>query len=199
MLDFKDFEPNDKVFEPKAKPDTLEVMEVSAPQKDEVDLMAKAEGETALDVGADFFEKDIGLSEEDRQTLMKQMVKVAEKYGEEKRSISVAENKIKGRKGKLQEVEEKLFAMLEACGMQSFGAGAFTYFTRVDSYPSIAVEKAAFRWIEREGFRHIIKLNVNLKTLGSTIKEIFETTGEKPGENDGIDIRTVNRVGVRKR
>jgi len=52
---------------------------------------------------------------------------------------------------------------------------------------------------KREGFGDIIKLAVNLRSLGSVIKEVFENTGENPGDKDGINIRTVNRVGVRKR
>ena len=137
--------------------------------------------------------------EEKVESLPKEMVTLAEEYGEEKRSISAAEQKIKVRKRGQAIKEEKLFAMFEAIGMDSFGAGAYTYYTKVDSYPSIAVEKAAFKWIRKEGFKHLIRPSVNLKTLGSMVKEVFEVTGAAPGEKDGIDIRTVNRVGVRKR
>lgn len=139
------------------------------------------------------------LFEEKVESLPQEMVSLAEEYGEEKRSISAAEQKIKTRKRIQAEKEEKLFAMFEAVGMTTFGTGAWTYYTKVDSYPSIEVEKAAHKWIKGEGFGDIIKLTVNLKSLGSVIKEVFEVTGAAPGEEDGIKIRIVNRVGVRKR
>jgi len=145
------------------------------------------------DLGA-FFEEKV-------ESLPHEMVSLAEEYGEEKRSIKAAENKIKARKRVLLEKEEKLFAMFEAIGMTTFGTGEYTYYTRVDSYPSIDANKvkAAHTWIKEEGFGDIIKLTVNLKSLGSVLKEVFEVTGVVPGEEDGIKIRTVNRVGVRKR
>ena len=139
------------------------------------------------------------LFEGDAESLPKEMVKLAEEYGKEKQAIRSAENEIKARKKKQAEKEEKLFAMLEAAGIETFGTGEYTYYKRVDSYPSIANEKMAHKWIKEEGFGDIIKLAVNLRSLGSVIKEVFETTGEMPGEEDGINIRTVKRVGVRKR
>ncbi|MCK4822748.1 hypothetical protein KA005_43695 [bacterium] len=149
------------------------------------------EGTPMEDLGCFFNESQGKLPEE--------MVKLAEAYGKEKRSITAAEQKIKARKRVQAEKEERLFAMFDACGMSTFGTGEYNYYTRVDSYPSIAVEKAAFKWIEGEGYKDIIKLTVNLRSLASVIKEVFETTGAAPGEKSGIKIRTVNRVGVRKR
>ena len=139
------------------------------------------------------------LFEEKVTSLPKKMVELAEEYGKEKQAIKTAENKIKARKKIQAEKEEKLFAMLEAAGIETFGTGEYTYYKRIDSYPSIADEEKAHRWIKKEGFGDIIKLAVNLRSLGSAIKEIFETTGEIPGEEEGIKVRTVNRVGVRKR
>lgn len=175
-MDFKEFEPD------------TGVVEVSVPQKTTPKEAGTLQNLTTL------FEEKV-------ESLPQEMVKLAEEYGEEKRSISQAEQKIKGRKREQAEKEEKLFAMFEAVGMTTFGTGAWTYYTRVDSYPSIDADKvpAAHKWIKEEGFGDIIKLTVNLKSLGSVIKEVFEVTGTVPGEEDGIDIRIVNRVGVRKR
>jgi len=137
--------------------------------------------------------------EEKVESLPQEMVSLAEEYGKEKRDIRSAENKIKARKKDQAEKEEKLFAMLEAVGIETFGTGEYTYYKKIDSYPSISNEKEAHAWIKREGFGDIIKLAVNLRSLGSVIKEVFENTGENPGDKDGISIRTVKRVGVRKR
>ena len=187
MLDFKDMaSQNDTI---KSLPDQdlscFSIPEIKIPE------IKIPEGIQMQDLNCFFNESQGSLPEE--------MVKLAEEYGEEKRSISQAEQKIKARKRVQAEKEEKLFAMFEGCGMTTFGTGNYTYYTRVDSYPSVAEEKRAFKWIRGEGFKHIIRPTVNLKILGSMIKEVFEVTGTIPGEDDGIKIRTVNRVGVKKR
>ena len=146
-----------------------------------------------------FKEFGSNIFKEDVESLPKEMAELAEEYGEEKRAIKSAENEIKARKKIQAEREEKLFALMDAAGIENFGTGGYTFFTRVDSYPSIADEEKAHRWIKEEGFGDIIKLAVNLRSLGSVIKEVFEITGEIPGEEEGIKVRTVNRVGVRKR
>lgn len=139
--------------------------------------------------------------EEEAKTPTDEMVKLAEVYGEEKRSIKEAENKVEVRKGELAKQEATLFAMLEGLEMDSFSSKGYTYFRKVDSYASVDAEetKAAFEWIKEAGFGEIIKLTVNARSLTSVLKEVFETTGEIPSESDGIKCRTVNRVGVRKK
>jgi len=146
-----------------------------------------------------FKEFGSNIFKEDIKSLPKEMAELAEEYGKEKQAIKSVENEIKARKKIQAEREEKLFALMDVTGIETFGTGEYTYYKRVDSYPSIADEEKAHRWIKEEGFGDIIKLAVNLRSLGSAIKEIFETTGEIPGEEEGIKVRTVNRVGVRKR
>jgi len=90
--------------------------------------------------------------EEKVESLPEEMVKLAEEYGKEKSDIRFTENLIKDRKRKQAKREEKLFAMLEAAGMETFGTGENTYYKRIDSYPSIANEEMAHKWIKEEGF-----------------------------------------------
>ena len=152
--------------------------------------------------------KDIGEMEdlasafaESQELVPHDMVTLAEKYGKEKRSIKAAENKIKARKEALTEQEVMLFNVLEGLGIQSFSSKGFTYFTKIDSYASVDADKTknAFEWIRGEGFGDIIKLTANPRSLTSVVKEVFETTRAVPGDDDGINIRVVNRVGVRKK
>jgi len=129
------------------------------------------------------------------------IVLLAEQYGKEKTSIKTEENNLKGRKEKLLKKETELFAIMEGLNLESFSSTEHTFFKKVDSYASVdasSTEKA-HEWIRGAGFDDIIKLAVNARSLSAAIKENFETTGEVPGENEGIKIRTVNRVGVRKR
>ena len=138
---------------------------------------------------------------ESQEAIPHDMVTLAEKYGEEKRSIKAAENKIKCRKEALAKQEAVLYNVIEGFGIQSFSSEGFTYFTKIDSYASVDAARTdeAFAWIRREGFGDIIKLTANARALTSVIKEVFEITGEKPEESDGLKIRTVSRVGIRKK
>ena len=138
---------------------------------------------------------------ESQEPVPLEMVTLAEKYGEEKRSIKAAENKIKNRKEALAKQEAVLYNVIEGLGIQSFSSKGYTYFTKIDSYASVDAARTnnAFAWIRGEGFGDIIKLTANARSLTSVVKEVFEITGERPEESDGINIRVVNRVGVRKK
>lgn len=129
------------------------------------------------------------------------MVDLATAYGKEKRSIKSAETVIKQRKGDLAVQEATLYALLEDAGISSFSSGGYTYFMRVDTYASVDASKTdvAFKWLEDEDLEYLIKRTVNSRSLSSAIKTVIEETGETPGENEGIKINTVNRVGVRKK
>lgn len=135
------------------------------------------------------------------EALPSEVVELAHEYGEEKRSIKVAESSVEARKSALAKVEEKLYAMIEATGMTSFSTAEYTYYTRIDSYASVDAgnREAAFKWIRDEGYGDIVKLTANAQSLTSVVKQVFEATGGVPGEDDGIKLRTVNRVGVRRR
>lgn len=129
------------------------------------------------------------------------MVELAEVYGEEKRSIKAAESKIKLRKAELETKEGILYAMLEGVGITSFSTGGYTYFARIDTYASVdaAKREAAFKWLKDLGYDYLIKETVNAQSLTAEVKKHIEETQETPGEDEGIKIRTVNRVGVRKK
>ena len=129
------------------------------------------------------------------------MVDMATGYGEEKKAIRDAENIIKKRKADLATTEEKLYALLEDQGITSFSTGGFTYFARVDTYASVdpEIRDVAFAWIKRNGYDYLIKEAVNAQSLTTAVKEYIEENLETPGETDGIKIRAVNRVGIRKK
>ena len=140
-------------------------------------------------------------TEGDSDILPSSMVDLAVVYGAEKRAIKDVENKIKMRKAALAIMEEKLYALLEDEGIESFSTNGFTYFTRIDTYASVdkAQEGVAFAWIKEAGYEYLIKATVNAQSLTVAVKEYIEENEEIPGETEGIKIRTVNRVGVRKK
>ena len=129
------------------------------------------------------------------------MVDMATIYGMEKRSIKSAEAKIKQRKQDLAIKEATLYALLEDAGISSFSSGGYTFFQRVDMYASVDASKTeiAFKWLEGEDLEYLIKRTVNSRSLSSAVKTVIEETGDTPGEEEGINIKTVNRVGVRKK
>ena len=129
------------------------------------------------------------------------IVPLAQKYGTEKNAIKTDEAKIKKRKAALAEQEAELFLLLENIGIESFVTGGHTYYRRVDTYYSINVGKAetALEWVRSAGYGGSIKETVNFQTLTSNIKEFIEGEGEPPTEKDGMNVRVVNRVGVRKK
>ena len=129
------------------------------------------------------------------------MVDLADIYGKEKRSIRSAEAAIKQRKEALAVQEATLYALLEDAGISSFSSGGYTYYMRVDMYATVDANKAecAFRWLEGEDLDYLIKRTVNCRSLSSAIKVIINETGETPGEEEGVNIKIINRVGVRKR
>jgi hypothetical protein len=137
----------------------------------------------------------------DPDELPRTMVESAKEYGEESRSIKAAESKIKLRKADLRLKEEALYATFEDVGITSFSTGGYTYFARIDTYASVDAAKrgAAFKWLRDIGYDYLIKETVNAQSLTAEVKKHIEETQETPGEDEGIKIRIVNRVGVRKK
>ena len=135
------------------------------------------------------------------EALPAKMVDLADMYGKEKRSIEQAEAVIKQRKEVLATQEATLYALLDNIEIDSFSSGGYTFFKKVDMYATIDAsrEGVAFKWLEDEDFDYLIRRTVNCKSLSSAIKTVIEETGEMPGEDEGIKIRIVNRVGVRKK
>jgi len=135
------------------------------------------------------------------QETSQDIVRLAEQYGKEKRSIKEEEGKLKKRKEKLLKKEAELFAILDCTGIESLSSPEWTFYKRVDTYASVDANMTskAHDWIKEAGYEDIIRLAVNSRSLTKAVKEIFEETGEVPGEDEGIKVRTVNRVGVRKR
>jgi len=130
------------------------------------------------------------------------MVNLAVEYGKEKNAIKGAEEQIKARKDALSKQEEMLYLLLDNAGMSSFSAEGHTYYKRIDTYASIDMGNAevALEWIREAGYGDSIKETVNPRTLTTIIKEYSEQFGgELPADTDGIKIRTVNRVGIRKK
>ena len=130
------------------------------------------------------------------------MVRLAREYGEEKRSIKLAENLIKMRKESLAKQEAILYDMLNTTGISSFSIEGYTYFARIDMYASVDAANTgqAFAYLENQDLDYLIKRTVNSRSLTSALKAIAEEDPDNmPGDEDGIKTRTVNRVGVRKK
>jgi len=188
MLEFKDME-------------SIPLTDCKPERREPLPEYPEPSGTVVPNVGISLHDLDGFFNESQEEALPVEMIKLAEEYGEEKRSIKAAENKIKARKTKLAEQEATLFGVLEGLEMDSFSSKGWTYFRKVDSYATVdaAETGAAHKWIKDAGFKEIIKLTVNCRSLTSVLKEVFEVTGDVPGKNDGIKVRTVNRVGVRKK
>lgn len=129
------------------------------------------------------------------------MIELAKKYGREKAAIKIAENKIKKRKQDLAKMETELFSVITESGLTSFSTEDQTFFSRVDRYASVDMSQAeiAFDFLKEYGYGHIIKPSVNARTLTSAIKDIEDQTGIVLGKDNGINVREVERVGVRKK
>ena len=141
-------------------------------------------------------DKDFGSEE-----LSDDMVALALKYAEEKSKIKEIEASVKERKKALAEKEETLFAAMENAGMDSFSASSHTFYRRVDTYASIdpALNDKALGWVKEQGYEDAIKLTVNPRTLTAIVKEVVESGGDQPEKDEGIKLRVVNRVGIRKK
>jgi hypothetical protein len=143
----------------------------------------------------DFFDDPDEVSPETTKTL----VDIAKEYGIKKDRIKLLDFQLTKLKAETQEQETILYDLFEAAKLSSIKSGNRTYFTRIDTYASVdtANTETALQWVRDAGYEDIIKLGVNARTLTSAIKDFVESTGETPGEDDGIKLRTVNRVGVR--
>ena len=131
---------------------------------------------------------------------MKGLVAAAKEYGIEKDAIKELDGELKKRKNDLKKEETTLFAMFEAIGITSIKAEGRTYFTKVDTYASIDAEneEAAFEWIKEIGCDYLIAERVNAQSLTREVKAYMEGGGEKPSLDQGIKMRTENRVGAPK-
>ena len=145
-------------------------------------------------------DKDFG-GEEMSEGMSEDMVALALKYAEEKNRIKEIEASVKERKKALAEKEETLFAAMENAGMDSFSASSHTFYRRVDTYASIdaALNDKALGWVKEQGYEDAIKLTVNPRTLTAIVKEVVESGGDQPEKDEGIKLRVVNRVGIRKK
>lgn len=132
---------------------------------------------------------------------MKGLVSAAKIYGIEKDAIKEMDAKLKIRKANSREKELTLFDMFQAIGITSIKAEGRTYFTRVDTYASVDAAKVdtAFKWIDEIGCDYLIKKTVNAQSLTREVKAFIESGGDTPGEDQGIKMRTENRVSVPRR
>lgn len=129
----------------------------------------------------------------------KTLVEIAKDYGIKKDRVNLLESQVKKLKKEIQEQEAVLFGMFEDSELASIKSGGRTYFSRTDTYASVdsGNAEAAFEWVRGAGYEDIVKLSINARSLTAAIKDIKEQTGETPGDDSGINIRTINRIGVR--
>lgn len=132
---------------------------------------------------------------------MKDMMVLAGEYSEARNEIHELDAKLKELKAEQRKREEKLYDLMEVTELTSISSKNKTFFLRTDQYASVDATntEACFSWLREHDYDHIIKLGVNARTLGSAVKDIMEQTGEEPGEHDGINVRTIDRVGIRKK
>jgi uncharacterized protein (UPF0335 family) len=133
--------------------------------------------------------------------IMKGLSIAARAYGIEKDTIKSLDTKLKKRKADHRERELALFDMFQAAGLTMIKADGRTFFQRVDTYASVdaANRRAARKWVEGIGCEYLITETINAKSLTREIKAYIEDGGEAPGEDQGIKLRTENRVGALKK
>ena len=132
---------------------------------------------------------------------MKGLVEAAKAYGLEKDAINEMDTKLKIRKANNREKELTLFDMFQAVGVTAIKADGRPYFTRVDTYASVdaSQKEIALKWIDEVGWDYLITKTVNAKSLTREIKAFIEDGGDTPGEDQGIKLRTENRVSAPRR
>jgi len=132
--------------------------------------------------------------------VMKTLVTAAKAYGIKKDKLKIDESSIKQRKSKLREEELILFDMFQAVGIASIKAEGRTYFTRVDTYASVDAgnKETAFKWIKEIGCGYLIVKTVNAQSLTREVKAYIEAEDDTPGQEQGIKLRTENRVSAPK-
>lgn len=128
-------------------------------------------------------------------------IKLAKIYVELKEQCAEIDRDLKKHKAKAAELEESLYAKLEADEVQSIAVKGKMLFRRIDTYASVdrEMETAAFVWLRENGYGHLIREIANARSLTSAIKEYIEEGGSLESITDGIKLRAVNRVVVRKK
>ena len=131
---------------------------------------------------------------------MKNLVSAAKAFGIEKDIIKKLDGDLKKRKADHKDREALLFAMFEVIGITAIKADGRTYFTKIDTYAAIDAgnEEAAFKWIKEIGCDYLIAEKVNAQSLTREVKAYIEGGGNKPTLDQGIKMRTENRVGAPK-
>jgi hypothetical protein len=132
--------------------------------------------------------------------MSKTLAGVARKYNAQKYEIKILEAELKQLKEDARKEEISLSETLSDSGLESIKVDGSTFFQRIDNYASVdsANSEAAFEFIREAGYEDIIKMTINARSLTSALKDIEEQTGKTPSEGDGINVRTVNRVGIRR-
>ena len=116
-----------------------------------------------------------------------------------KREIDELENTVTAKKQEAAKIEEQIVVVMDDAGVPRITIGDITYFRKVDRYPRVPEggQDELFRWLQGEGRGDLIKPAVNIKSLGSFLKERREDQNME--DPSCVEMYQVNRVGIRRK
>ena len=112
-----------------------------------------------------------------------------------KDEMAMMDAELKGKKSEYNELEEKVFTVMENEDVQKVSVKGRTLYRKIDTYASIVDKEAGYAWLKANDLGAIIKPTVNARTLTATMKEFMAEGGEI---DESINITIKRRIGMRR-
>jgi len=111
-----------------------------------------------------------------------------------------AENKFNDLKLQQAILEEEIYLLMEAEGVQNVGLGTQTFYRRLDRYFSVNKDnkEAAHNWLKDVGYGDLFQETINARTLTAEMKTRIDEEG-LPVPDELFNLKMARRIGIKKR